>query len=114
MPYSQPHIDHTIQIMMVTINRRTGNPNYKRVSDLTGVSRPTLKDWWADFQEDLYTHRLTGQSDLSPEMIRFINLYGLAFSKLTEQINNHQESSRETFLSLATALLDITYITIIY
>ena len=36
----------TVEIMKANINPKTNNPNYSKVSNLTGVDRKTLASWW--------------------------------------------------------------------
>ena len=40
--------ERIIVIMRANINGKTNNPNYLKVSKLTGVHRKTLKSWWAN------------------------------------------------------------------
>jgi hypothetical protein len=35
-----------VEIMRANINPKTNNPNYSRVSNLTGFDRKTLASWW--------------------------------------------------------------------
>jgi hypothetical protein len=35
-----------VEIMKANINPKTNNPNYSKVSNLTGVDRKTLASWW--------------------------------------------------------------------
>ena len=36
-----------VEIMRANINPKTNNPNYSKVSNLTGYDRKTLASWWS-------------------------------------------------------------------
>jgi len=43
-----------VEIMRANINPKTNNPNYSRVSNLTGFDRKTLASWWVREKKKLH------------------------------------------------------------
>ena len=56
-----------VEIMRANINPKTNNPNYSRVSNLTGFDRKTLASWWGKREKIASSMNKNSRQKLSSE-----------------------------------------------
>ena len=47
-----------VETMRANINPKTNNPNYSKVSNLTGFDRKTLASWWGKRKKNSFVKNL--------------------------------------------------------
>ena len=61
-----------VEIMRANINPKTNNPNYSRVSNLTGFDRKTLASWWGKREKIASSMNKNSRQKLSSEKYKGI------------------------------------------